>query len=142
AETIPRVFKVPRWDGKPFRNKVLLIHGEQGLGDQIQFARFVAHAAALGGRILLEVRRPLFGVMRALGLPEDRVRLVEQGLELPAFDLEVSLISLPAVLKVAAGDLGRTVPYLKAEPERSRRWRGRVDRNRLSVGLIWQGNPK
>lgn len=142
SETIPRGFRQPRWDGKPFRNKILLIHGEQGLGDHIQFARFVAHAAALGGRILLEVRRPLFGVMRALGLPEDRVRLVEQGLELPGFDIEVPLMSLPAVLRIGAGDLGRTVPYLGAEPERVARWRERVDRDRLSIGLIWQGNPK
>lgn len=142
SETVPRAFRQPRWDGKAFRNKILLIHGEQGLGDHIQFARFVAHAAALGGRVLLEVRRPLFGVMRALGLPEDRVRIVEQGLDLPAFDLEVPLLSLPAVLKIAAADLGRTVPYLKADPARVARWRERVDRDRLSIGLIWQGNPK
>jgi tetratricopeptide (TPR) repeat protein len=142
AETIPRPFRQPRWDGKPFRNKILLVHGEQGLGDHIQFARFVAHAAALGGRVLLEVRRPLFGIMRALGLPEDRVRLVEQGVELPAFDMEVPLMSLPAVLKIGVEDLGRTVPYLKAEPARVKRWREKVDASRLTVGLVWQGNPK
>jgi tetratricopeptide (TPR) repeat protein/ADP-heptose:LPS heptosyltransferase len=141
-EMVPRDFPVPRWDGQPFKAHTLLIHGEQGLGDHIQFARFVAQAVARGGHVVLEVRRPLFGLMKALGLTANRVRIVEQGLELPHYDFEVPLISLPAVLGTRKDELGAGVPYMKADPKRVEQWRERIDPKRLSVGLVWQGNPR
>ncbi|WP_165645122.1 tetratricopeptide repeat protein, partial [Oharaeibacter diazotrophicus] len=134
-----RSFAVPRWDGYPFPG-TLLVHGEQGLGDHIQFVRFVRMAAERCDRVLLEVRRPLMGLFGHL---HPNVTVVEQGGDLPPFDAEVAILSLPHVLGLGRDGLGMDAPYLFAEVARIARWRdwlGRFDG--LTVGLAWQGNPK
>ncbi len=65
SEMTERAFTVPRWDGAPFTG-TLLIHGEQGLGDNVQFVRFAKAALARGGRVVLEVRRPLVALFARL----------------------------------------------------------------------------
>jgi tetratricopeptide (TPR) repeat protein/ADP-heptose:LPS heptosyltransferase len=133
----------PAWDGKPLDGRTLLIHGEQGLGDHIQFFRYLADPRLKGGSVILEIRRPLFGLARALTGVEG-LTLVEQGGPLPPFDLQLPLLSLPHALKPEPRTLPKSVPYLAADPERVARWRERLDGEAgiLKVGLVWQGNPQ
>lgn len=140
AEIMKRGFDAHLWDGSPLAGRTLLIHGEQGFGDNIQFARFVALAARFGGPILLEVRRPL---MRLLGTlqTEAPMRVVEQGGPVPPHDLQIPMISLVRVLKLGLDDVGMDGAYLHPEPERVARWRRHLGDGPL-VGLVWQGNPK
>ena len=142
SEMRARALTQPTWDGKPFAGRTLLVHGEQGLGDQIQFSRFLALAARRGGSLVLECRRALFGLMRGLrdlaGLT-----LIEQGGALPPHDRQIALMSLPRVLGVTLETLPADVPYLSAEPERVHAWRQQLAAvPGLKVGLAWQGNPK
>ncbi len=135
-----RLFDVPRWDGSPAPGKTVMVHGEQGFGDNIQFVRFVGEAARRAGKLMLEVRGPLISLFRTLdfGVP---VEIVEQGRERPAFDLEMPMMSLP----MAFGTAIDTVPppaHFNIAPERVAAWRERLSKTGLKVGLIWQGNPK
>jgi Flp pilus assembly protein TadD/ADP-heptose:LPS heptosyltransferase len=143
AEMKPHGHAAPEWDGADLAGRTLLVHGEQGLGDQIQFGRFLAVAASRGGPVVVEARRVLHGLLSHLILPEGtRIDLVEAGAALPAHDLQLPMLDLPRVLGLDQADLPGAVPYLAADPERLEAWRARLaDDGRLRVGLIWQGNP-
>jgi tetratricopeptide (TPR) repeat protein len=143
AELRPRRFEVPRWDGRPFPGRTLLVHGEQGLGDHIQLVRLLKPAAELGGRVILECRRELLALIASLAAEVGGLSLVAQGEALPAHDLEVPLASLPHLLGLELGSIPARVPYLRSDPGRRTRWRAWLgDATELQVGLVWQGNPR
>ncbi|MEE3622840.1 tetratricopeptide repeat protein [Nitrospirillum sp. BR 11752] len=142
-----RGFTVPEWQGEDLAGRTLLVHAEQGLGDTLQFARFLARLPigdAGSGRVVLEVQPPLLALLRGglAGMGVTGVEVTARGRPLPAFDLHVPLMSLPAALGVrSAEDLTVPAPYLAADPDRVRAWRGRLTAGTLNVGLAWSGNP-
>ncbi len=114
-EMAERAFTVPRWDGAAFTG-TLLIHGEQGLGDHIQFVRFAKAALARGGRVLLEARKPLVALFSRL---HPDVAVVAEGDPLPAFDLEIPLMSLPHALgSTSTASAWRRLPHGRSGPAR------------------------
>ena len=84
-------FTKPRWDGQDIGRRVLLLHAEQGLGDTLQFCRYAPHLAARH-RVVMEVQRPLVGLLQRLPFVE---QVVAQGDPLPPHDLQCPLMSLP-----------------------------------------------
>lgn len=143
AEMKPHGHDAPEWDGGDLAGRTLLVHGEQGLGDNIQFARFLGAVVGRGGRVVVEARRVLHGLLRRLTFPGGApIDLVETGAEPPPHDLQIPLLDLPRVLGIDVADLPGPVPYLTADPDAHARWRDRLAPDgRLRVGLIWQGNP-
>lgn len=131
----PRDFVQPRWDGRSFAGKTLLIHAEQGYGDCIQFCRYLPDAAALGGRLIVEMRPPLAGL---IGRLEGVDEVVPWGAALPPFDLQLPLPSLAHLFH--RPDPPRR--YLGADPARVALWRQRIAARGRKVGLIWAGNPR
>ena len=131
-----RDFSQPLWNGEDLGDRVLLLHAEQGLGDTLQFCRFVP-AIAAGRRVVVEVQRPLIPLLA--GLPGFE-NIVARGDPLPPFDLHCPLLSVPRVL----GNTLDTIPqqaYLRADPQRVAAWRVRVAQlDGLKVGLVWAGN--
>ncbi|KFG94781.1 hypothetical protein GQ56_0124100 [Burkholderia paludis] len=136
----------PRWQGEPLAGKTLLVWGEQGLGDVLQFCRFVEPLAERvhreGGRLVWNTFPAVGALMqRSLGAHAD-VFGAGGGVDvLPAFDYEVPLIGLPLMLGMEMSTLASSVPYLRADPEARDAWRARLagDR-RLKVGLVWTGS--
>ncbi|NKN39371.1 tetratricopeptide repeat protein [Agrobacterium sp. a22-2] len=141
AEMVPRTFAVSRWQGED-TDKVLLIHGEQGLGDQIQFARFVALAAARVGHVLLELREPLIGLFNTLVFEKNNVTILRQSIDsIDDADLEVPMLSLPLALGTTLETLPAPARFM-LPAERIAAWSERFsNREKVRVGLIWQGNP-
>lgn len=153
----PRVFAVPRWDGRSLPGGTLLVHTEQGYGDTIQFARFVQQARDRSqARVILEGPAALTGLLRqVVGVDEYRVA----GSALPALDAEVPLPSLPGVLGVELSNLPAQVPYLTVPAGLRSEWRERIAAlsvtaaaanagpcadsaaTSLKIGIVWQGNP-
>lgn len=139
-ETRPRDFTEPRWNGEVAPGKVLLIHGEQGFGDNIQFVRFVDEASRRVGRVILEVRGPLVELMKSLET-ERPLTVMEQGRPVSKFDLQIPMMSLP----MAFGTMLETIPpplRFRLDPERIAAWKDRFASDGIKVGLVWQGNPK
>lgn len=131
-----RRFAVPCWDGSPIGERVMLLHAEQGLGDTLQFCRYVPRIAA-GAKTILEVQRPL---ERLLSRLPGIIRIVSYGDPLPPHDLHCSLLSLPHVLGTTLDNIPRTTPYLAADPTDAARWRAKLAGLRgLRVGLCWAG---
>lgn len=110
----PRQMNRPRWDGRPFAGKTLLVHGEQGYGDNIQFVRLCARAKALGGTVLFACRRELdrllascAGIDRVLVPPADDPDQKLDLTDLP-HDLQLPLMDLPHALGLRLDDLPGT----------------------------------
>jgi tetratricopeptide (TPR) repeat protein len=132
-----RDFPQPRWLGEgAIAGKTILLYGEQGLGDTIQFSRFVPEVAARGARVVLEVQQSLVRLLASL---PGAAEVVAHGDDLPQFDLHCPLPSLPFALRTTLDTLPAK-SYLAVDPELAAPWLQRVRVfPSLRVGLVWAG---
>jgi len=135
-----RQFSMPLWHGEPLAGKRILLHAEQGLGDAIQFLRYLPLVAAAGGEVILEVGEPLLRLAQAM--PEVS-HVLPAGEPPPECDWHCPLMSLPLAFKTRPDTIPARMPYLEV-PEAARR---KADQLPLAgpglrVGLVWAGNPK
>jgi tetratricopeptide (TPR) repeat protein len=130
----------PQWKGEDIRDKRLLVYHEQGLGDAIQFVRYVRLLARSKADVCLIVSAPVLLPLFKASLPGVDVTdtLGLRG----GFDRQVSLMSLPFVCRTRLETIPRDVPYLRAEPDRIEKWRVRLAGDGIKIGLCWQGNRK
>jgi hypothetical protein len=127
----------PPWDGSPLAGRTLLVHAEQGLGDTLQFIRYVPLLASRGGSIVVEVQPSLLPLLAQSGF----AGVVAKGATLPHVDLRIGLLSLPGVMGTTLVNIPADVPYLSADPGLVEHWRGVLaDTNRFKVGIAWQGS--
>jgi len=106
-----RLFSKPRWQGQEFKDKTLLLHAEQGLGDTIQMLRYLPLVAARGGNILLEVQPELLSLVKA-NLGDLPVQLVSRGDPLPAYDFNCPMMSLPLAFGTQLASIPAPIPYI------------------------------
>ena len=133
-----RRYAKAQWHGEPLPGGTLLMHAEQGLGDTIQFARFIAWAKERCGHVMLECHAPLIELLADLdGVDE----IIPRGATIPKFDRQLPLMSLPYLMKASASDLTRKQPYLRAELPLRDKWRDHKTERTLHIGIGWQGNP-
>lgn len=142
-DCLPRVraFAQPIWRGDvPLQGKRILLHGEQGLGDMLQFCRYAKLVAAEGAHVILEVPKPLASVLQNLeGVDE----MVIAGEPLPGFDLHCPLLSLPLAFHTDLATIPCAPAYLRCHPEAARDWEQRLGpRTGPRVGIVWSGNPQ
>jgi Flp pilus assembly protein TadD len=139
-ESPPRGFPQPLWDGSPLAGRKILLYAEQGLGDTIQYARYVALVRRKGASaVAVECQprlAPLLETVRGVDL------VIPAGSPLPDFDVHAPLLSLPRILRTTLETVPAEVPYLSAEPARVETWGHRMaEAHGLRVGLAWGGNP-
>ena len=129
----------PLWLGEyPLRGRTILLHAEQGLGDTVQFARYVRLLVRTGAKIVLEVQPQLKAL---LGQIDGVCAVVARGERLPAFDVHCPLGSLPLALKTEPTTIPAEVPYLRADDARIAKWRSRLETlGRPRVAVAWSGN--
>ena len=127
---------VPRWNGEPLAGRRLLVRAEQGAGDTLLFARFLARAEARGARLLLDVQPPLRALLAA-SFPQ--ATLVKEG-EAVSCDAYLPFLSLPFALGPGDAAVGASFPYLVAPHERRSRWHERLrGAGRPRIGFAWAG---
>ncbi|BCF86993.1 hypothetical protein PPGU16_00600 [Paraburkholderia largidicola] len=136
----------PAWRGESLAGKTLLLWGEQGMGDLLQFCRYVPLLAERvhreGGRLSWN-SFPQMGALlgRSLAQHVDEFTLGGGIEHLPKFDYEISLLSLPLLFDTREETIPSTVPYLQADPQAVDAWRQRLaGEKRLKVGLVWTGS--
>jgi len=137
---IVRNFDCPLWLGQEsLQYKTILLHGEQGLGDSIQFCRYAALVQELGARVVLEVDASLVGLLGSLQGPE---QVIARGTGLPPTDFHCPLLSLPLAFKTTLDTVPASDDYLRPDPERLVEWGWRLGPKRAPrVGLVWSGDP-
>ena len=134
-----RHFPQPLWTGQDLTGKTILLHAEQGFGDTFQFLRYIPLLAARGAKVLLVVQSD---VQSIAGRVQGIAQLIPNGGELPPFDLQCPLLSLPAAFGTEVNTIPANTPYLSALPERTAFWRARLGPARAyRVALVWAGRP-
>jgi hypothetical protein len=129
----------PLWRGEDITGKVLLAHAEQGLGDTLQFVRYVRLIKREGGRVVIAVPEALRRFFQD-NFPD--IEVVDRALTGGRFDYRVSLMSLPSIFDTTLQKVPNTVPYHFADPQRVARWSERIGPEGFRVGIAWQGNAK
>ena len=134
----PHRYTKPRWNGESLQGRTLLVHREQGLGDVIQYSRFLPRLARFGVRVtfecpaaLLPLASSLSGVRAFASRPDP---VPEE-----AFDCYVPLLSLPRVLGFRAVDLPATCPYLAAPAPQENPFLARWGQG-SRIGFVWSGS--
>jgi tetratricopeptide (TPR) repeat protein len=127
------------WLGEyPLGRKTILVHAEQGLGDTIQFARYVPQLARSGAKVVLEVQRPLAALLSRL---DGVAGVVAQGDVLPAYDVHCPAGSLPLALRTELSTIPANVPYLTANESRVAAWRERLGSlPSPRIAVAWSGS--
>ena len=135
-----RGFTQPLWTGREnIADKAVLLHAEQGLGDTIQFCRYVPLVAARAARVILEVQRPLHELMSTLC---GATQIVSRGDPLPDFDMHCPLLSLPLAFGTRFESIPSMTPYLHTPTHTLRHWTTRLGSpDRPRVGICWAGRP-
>jgi tetratricopeptide (TPR) repeat protein len=137
AERYP-AFAEPEWRGDGFAGRTLLLYADAGLGDTLQFLRYLPMVAEKGGSVVLQVQPPLLRLVSA----QANVAVVARGAPLPRFDLHCPLIDLPRLFATTLDTIPAAVPYLRPDAAELARWRRALDdENVLRVGVVWSGNP-
>jgi tetratricopeptide (TPR) repeat protein len=136
-----RSYGRPLWLGEyPLERRTILLHAEQGLGDTIQFARYVPMLARAGAKVVLEVQPQLKALLRQI---EGAAAVVARGEPLPAFDVHCPLGSLPLAMRTESATIPSADRYVGADEAHIAKWRPRLEAlGRPRVALAWSGNPQ
>jgi tetratricopeptide (TPR) repeat protein len=138
-------FPQARWLGKePVAGKTILVHIDEGLGDALQFVRFVPKLAQRGARVILVVQDTLVSLLSGLsGVAECIPFSASVAGRLPAFDMHCPIMSLPLALDAMLGEIPPPTALPPLPPARVEAWEKRLaPRKRPRVGLVWAGNPR
>jgi FkbM family methyltransferase len=131
----------PRWQGEPLDGRTILLVGEQGIGDSLQFARYAAVLKRrYSCRVALCVLRPAIPLLkRVAGIDE----LTAIGEPLPTTDYWLPLMSVAGALgQVRPEQFPWDGPYLSVDDERIARWRETLSAYPgVKIGIGWAGSP-
>jgi tetratricopeptide (TPR) repeat protein len=134
----PHNFSQPQWRGEPLHGARILLHAEQGLGDTLQFLRYVPMVQAAGGSVVLAVQS---AVRRLAAKLPGGADMVASGDAVPEVDWQCPLLSLPLAFGTTLDTIPGTVPYLSV-PEEALQKAATVEWPAvgLRVGIVWAGN--
>jgi hypothetical protein len=133
-----REFPQPLWLGdRPLEGKTILIYCEQGLGDTIQFSRYVPLLHHLGCHVILEVQAPLIPLFKNIpGIQQ----LIPFGQPLPEFDYQCPIMSLPLAFGTTLETIPPTQP-IHLETTKIAEWESRLGpQKKPRIGLVWSGS--
>jgi Tfp pilus assembly protein PilF len=130
----------PLWVGGDLMGRRILLHAEQGLGDTIQFIRYVPLVAARGGKVIVAVQRDLIDLLRQV---DSAAEWVAMDQPMPEHDVHCPLPSLMLAMGTELASVPRAARYLSADPALKGKWQARLaTETRRKVGLVWAGGPK
>lgn len=132
-------FRQPIWQGESLAGKTIYVHTEQGLGDTIQYVRFMPQLHQLGAQVIVNVQPEL----RSLLCAQKEYRAISDQEPVPDFDLQCWAGSLPHLLKLTEQSILYQGPYLWADAKKINDWREKLAHiTQKKVGIVWAGNPK
>lgn len=131
---------VPEWRGEPLEGLSVLLLGEQGFGDQLQFLRYAQVLAQRGASVDVCVREALV----TLAARTPGVRHAFSGEPGETYDYWVPMTSVPSCVGTDLTTIPSTIPYVFADKTTLKAWHKRVGAiagARRKVGLVWAGSP-
>jgi hypothetical protein len=132
----------PQWDGTPFSDATLLLIGDQGFGDVIQFMRYIPWVAERCPDIAVACAPEVMPLLRQI---HPTLRMFQRWDACPPYRAFCALSGLPRLHKTRVDNVPAPIPYLRANPARSAGWRQRLDGivppSYRKVGIVWAGRP-
>ena len=136
---VKRNFQQPVLSGDSSINgKTIFIHTEQGFGDMLMICRYIPLLASMGARVVLEVKPELLQLMEGL---EGAFTLIARGADIPQFDVQCPIMSLPLAFGTRLETIPSGAPYLRVPGESVGHWRSKLGGSRFKIGIAWAGNP-
>lgn len=133
-----RAFAKPLWlGGEDISNRRILVHWEQGLGDVIQFSRYLRLLKDRGAEVLFAPQKPLRQLMATLDCDFQIVDETDPSID---FNFHCPIMSLPLALKTDLSNIPSRQSYLSAESRRVEKWRKHLGEDGFRVGVCWQGS--
>lgn len=134
-----RIFNSPLWLGKESLNgKTIFIYSEQGLGDTIQFCRYLILLGEKVDSIFVEVEQSLISIIESMGLG---IKITQKGEKIPEHDYHCPMMSLPLAIKTHNSLPPYTHRYLTANRELVASWQARLGKVSIPrVGIVWRGS--
>jgi hypothetical protein len=129
---------VPLWRGESLNKKNLLIISEQGFGDTVQFARFLAILKKQCARLTIITPKLLAPLLREN--PEID-HIAKSNENLGQIDFYCPLLTIPHILKTTLDTIPQKIPYLSANAKLIQQWQKKLPPAPLRVGLVWEGKP-
>jgi tetratricopeptide (TPR) repeat protein len=126
----------PTWAGPESAQKRVLVLNDHGLGDTIQFVRYLPLMAAAGVDATFVCPPKLHRLLE----PTIAARMAEAPPD-ASFDAQIAVSSLPRAFATRLDSVPADVPYLAAEPALCAKWAERIGAVGFKIGVVWQGNP-
>lgn len=131
-------YNVPKWDiSMPIEGKTIYVSSEQGLGDCLQFCRYIIKLHELGAKIIFEVHHPLIHILESL---KPYAQLVTTNSDIPKHDYHCHMMSLAYAFKTTLDTIPAPVPYIFAEESRIAKWRNYIGDEGFKIAICWQGS--
>jgi tetratricopeptide (TPR) repeat protein len=127
----------PRWTGQDLKDKIILVEGEQGHGDNIQFVRFLWNLHVAGAKIKLKVTDGLIPLLSNSPIIERVGGYLD---DVGEFDYWTPIMSIPGILGITLENLPKPVNYLNVDQNRQQDWLQILGpKTRMRVGFCWSG---
>jgi len=127
----------PRWTGQDLKDKTILVEGEQGHGDNIQFVRFLWNLHVAGAKIKLKVTDGLIPLLSNSPIIERVGGYLD---DVGEFDYWTPIMSIPGILGVTLENLPKPVNYLNVDMNKQQEWLQILGpKTRMRVGFCWSG---
>ncbi len=129
------------WEGEELNGKTILVHDEQGIGDTVQFIRYLYFVKSADTKVIFRCRESLIPLFKNSSLVDQVISFKETvNFE---YDYEIQILSLPNVLKITAENIPSFDKYFNVDKERNNYWKERLNNSsKLKIGFAWKGNPK
>ena len=130
-------YSQPKWAGQDLKDKTIFVLSEQGLGDNIQFVRFIKDLINKQAKVILSVNTPLLPLLKH-NLPQ--VELIEYGQTLEHFDYWIPIMSIPNIVNLTLETLPKNLSYISADTEKIQKWHKILGpKKQLRVGFCYSG---
>ena len=136
-----RSYPKPIWTGvEELKGKTILVHSEQGLGDTIQFCRYIKLLERLDAEVMFLPQTVLQTLMKGLSSAVRIIKNIENDDRALDFDYHCPLMSLPFAFKTSLENVPADIPYLAAQPDRVNKWKKIIGGDGFKIGICWQGS--
>jgi tetratricopeptide (TPR) repeat protein len=127
------------WRGEEITEQHLLVFCEQGLGDVIQFVRYLPRLVRRKAKVTFLAPAKLIRLLRPLTEQINAVSAIQSN---DSFDFQCALMDLPLCFHTSLSSIPNETPYLRAEEDLVGRWKERIGGDGFKIGIAWQGNPQ
>ena len=130
--------KILIWDGvKPLLGKKFLVYEEQGLGDVIQFCRYVPLLKQKGAKVILKLKKKMHALLNNI---DNDILFVDSFPENNQIDFETPIMSLPFLFNTTLDTIPAKIPYIYTNDNDIMSWANCFKKRTFKVGICWQGS--